>query len=727
MSASVIICAYTLDRWSDLVAAVESCVNQTRPPGEIILVIDYNEDLERKSREEFANVVVVANTLSKGLSGARNTGVLVASGDVLVFLDDDAYAAPTWLQELLAPLEDENVAGSGGWIVPHWPSTPPAWFPPSFLWVLGCSYEGLPSDGSEIRNPIGASMAIRRDVFRRVGGFTAGIGRVGTVPLGCEETELCIRYTQQRPEHRFVLARGALVHHRVPPSRLTTKYFLSRCWAEGLSKAAVSTLVGAHNGLSAERRHLMGAIPRDALSAVGSLRADPRNAAKRLALTVLGSLVAAGGLVRGTLAVRRTPLHVEPVILDDGSALGDAQSSGATAWRPIAIRGVDVEGPHEAIHLPEGYDERVWLEARRGGQVVGRDERRAFDGMLSAAAVTEFAAGFADVSIDESEVRDDELPRFTVVVPTICQNPSELAATVERLVAMEYPDFDVVVVDNRVRADDSFPDFSDQARVRVVSERVPGISAARNRGIRESTSEFVAFTDDDVSVDPQWLRALGRRFVLSPEVDAVGGLVLPRELATAPQLWFEEFFGGFSQSFTLDICDSSSHPEDPLFPYAPGRFGAGCNMAFRRSVLERLGGFRAELGTGTPARGGEDLAAFVDAILSGATVAFEPAALVRHSHRATEDGLERQVFGYGVGLAAFYTYLLTHHPRHVVRMLSRVPAAVGWFTRSRSPLSPAGTSHYPRHLRTLQLRGILSGPLAYARSVIAQRRNPTSK
>ena len=308
MTPSVIICAYTLDRWSALQAAVESCRRQTTAPVEIILVIDYNQELEDRARREFPGVRVVANHLTKGLSGARNSGVLETTGDIVVFLDDDAYGEDAWLENLIGPFVDPDVAGTGGWIIPLWEGPEPLWFPRTFYWVLGCSYDGLGASGSTIRNPIGASMAMRRSVFSEVGGFTDGIGRVGRVPLGCEETELCIRYTQRHPEQRFVLVHEAIVHHRVPESRCTWKYFSSRCWAEGISKAAVSSLVGSGHGLAAERRHVAKALPRELLSAIALVRSHRRDALARAFYLVAGAFLALAGLMRGTFEFRRHPL-----------------------------------------------------------------------------------------------------------------------------------------------------------------------------------------------------------------------------------------------------------------------------------------------------------------------------------------------------------------------------------------------------------------------------------
>jgi len=261
LDISVVICAYSEERWHDLQAAVESIRQQTLPPGEIILVIDHNPVLLKQVGEHLPGVVVVENMEAHGLSGARNSGIAVAKGQIIAFLDDDAVATPDWLIKLSEGFTDPRVLGIGGPIIPLWLDKAPPWLPEEFYWVVGCTYRGMPQTAQAIRNPLGANMALRREVFDTVGGFRSGIGRVGMYPVGCEETELCIRACQHWPERMFLYQPQATVFHRISSHRTHWHYFYSRCYAEGLSKALVTRYVGVKDALASERTYILRTLP----------------------------------------------------------------------------------------------------------------------------------------------------------------------------------------------------------------------------------------------------------------------------------------------------------------------------------------------------------------------------------------------------------------------------------------------------------------------------------
>lgn len=288
-SVSVILCAYSERRWQSLGQAVESVLGQTAPASEIILVIDHNSALALRARAAFPSLTIVPNADARGLAGARNTGTRCASGDVVAFLDDDAVAEPGWLQELISGYADPCVLGVGGAILPAWEGEKPRWFPDEFLWVVGCSYEGLPRDTAPIRNMIGANMSFRRALFAQVGGFREGFGRTGANALGCEETDFCIRVSAHRPQGLFLYEPRARVRHAVPPGRASWRYYLQRCAAEGRSKALVTASAGRKSGLSTEWDYVLNTLPRAVIRGVGASVAN-RDIwpATRAAATVAG-------------------------------------------------------------------------------------------------------------------------------------------------------------------------------------------------------------------------------------------------------------------------------------------------------------------------------------------------------------------------------------------------------------------------------------------------------
>lgn len=308
LSASVTICAYTMLRWKDLCEAVESVTGQLRPGDECLIVIDHNEELLARTDAAFTgrhDVRVLANTGSRGLSGARNTAVAHSRRDILAFLDDDAVAGPGWLARMRRALEDPDVIGVGTAVLPRWPNGQrPPWFPSEFDWVVGCSYVGLPTVSAEVRNTIGAGMAFRREAFELAGGFSTMVGRVGTIPTGCEETELCIRVRRARPSARILYLPDVAVMHRVTLDRLRPSYFLRRCVGEGLSKARVAKLVGAGDGLSSERSYVSAVLPRGLHRELRrALRGEPAGWAACMFI-IAGVVLAGVGYAGGRLSRR---------------------------------------------------------------------------------------------------------------------------------------------------------------------------------------------------------------------------------------------------------------------------------------------------------------------------------------------------------------------------------------------------------------------------------------
>jgi len=306
-TCAVIVCAYTEDRWDDTLQAVESVQVQQPPPQDLILVIDHNPQLQARMAEELPDVRVVANHNERGLSGARNTGVELTDADVVVFLDDDAAAQPGWLEGLARRYSDPDVLGVGGRIDPWWATERPSWWPPEFDWVVGCNYTG--QHAGVVRNLIGANASFRRELFAD-GGFVTGIGRSATVqrPVGCEETEFCIRAGKSRPNGIFLYDDSAAVVHRVPAARETFSYFRTRCYSEGLSKAQVTDSVGVGSGLSAEWTYSTVTLPVGVLRGLWRAVRGDRSGLQTAAVIVIGLAYTTAGYIVGVVSGLRGKL-----------------------------------------------------------------------------------------------------------------------------------------------------------------------------------------------------------------------------------------------------------------------------------------------------------------------------------------------------------------------------------------------------------------------------------
>jgi glucosyl-dolichyl phosphate glucuronosyltransferase len=293
---SVVICAHDGKRWNDLRAAVRSVRQQTLRAHEVVVVVDRNRPLLERAQAELEDVIVVENSETPGLGGARNSGIAASTAPLVAFLDDDAVASPSWLEHLAEPYADVDVAGVGGAIEPRWEVGRPAWFPMEFDWVVGCTYRGMPDTQAEVRNLIGCNMSYRREVLEALGRFRLG--------YGCDETELCIRLRQQWPEKKLIYAPDASVSHFVPRSRTRLSRFLWRCYFEGGSKAVVSRLVGSQQGLASERHYVRRTLPPGVLGGL-KLFVHDRDASGvfRAAVIVLGFLATCAGYVRARLSL----------------------------------------------------------------------------------------------------------------------------------------------------------------------------------------------------------------------------------------------------------------------------------------------------------------------------------------------------------------------------------------------------------------------------------------
>ena len=269
----------------------------------------------------------------------------------------------------------------GGRTMPIWASgRRPAWFPEEFDWVVGCTYKGIPSGLVRVRNVLGGNASFRRSAFDAAGGFATGIGRDGDKrPLGCEETELCIRLSRARPDAVLLIDDRAVIHHRVPEAREHFGYFRTRAYAEGLSKALVARSVGADKGLESERRYATRVLPAGVVRGLRDAALSRPGGAGRAGAIVAGVLTAAGGYVVGTVRARRGGATFTVADIEENKTTNEeqdrtlriarrSQASAAHRWWPPTATGWAVRS---SAPTPT-----PWLSPSRDGGPPGRPSRR---------------------------------------------------------------------------------------------------------------------------------------------------------------------------------------------------------------------------------------------------------------------------------------------------------------------------------------------------------------
>lgn len=292
------ISTYSAEKYKDVLDCVDSLRRQTLRPEEIILVLDPDEKLRACYVSAIGGDVVIELAEKPGLSSARNTGVRKAAGDVVAFIDDDAYADEDWLRNLTKNYVDGDVLGVGGVVKPIWENGRPSWFPIELDWVVGCSYEGLSEERAYVRNPIGCNMSFRKEVFDKVGYFEEGLGRVGNKLVGSEETEFSIRLFRQFPGRvRIVHEPDAIVYHKVASSKMSIKYLMKRSFSEGVSKRLLERFRSdVPRSLAFEQQYLRYLLSVSIPSRLKRLR-DLQSNLQLLSLFLSISLVLAGYLI----------------------------------------------------------------------------------------------------------------------------------------------------------------------------------------------------------------------------------------------------------------------------------------------------------------------------------------------------------------------------------------------------------------------------------------------
>ncbi|MCU1489449.1 MAG: glycosyl transferase, family 2 [Acidimicrobiaceae bacterium] len=301
LDVTVVICAYTLDRWDLLERSVASVLAQKRPPCELLVCIDHNAELAERARASFSDpdaalpVRVLENRYGGRLGSARTTALEAASGELIAFLDDDAAAEPDWLERLVAPLGDPSVVAVGGAPHPDYGAPRPSWFPLQYDWVFGCIYQGLPTSAAPVRHLIGAAMAARRADLLAIGGFHSD---------NHDDMDMCHRLVAHTPGGSVLFEPAAVVNHHVPANRLTWSYFWRRCFLVNRGKAEAFHEMGEAGNLVAEREFARRLLTKGIMDELRQLTSGDLGAAGRLGALMAGLALAGAGYTVGTAEIR---------------------------------------------------------------------------------------------------------------------------------------------------------------------------------------------------------------------------------------------------------------------------------------------------------------------------------------------------------------------------------------------------------------------------------------
>ena len=418
----------------------------------------------------------------------------------------------------------------------------------------------------------------------------------------------------------------------------------------------------------------------------------------------------------GSVAFRRP---AETVGQGTGRGIPPASCRG-TGERALKtfIAEYDLGRPVRALWGLQGYGDGIILVRKDGEPIdllrlphdprrfalTGREIEQGIYGRLGISPAIRVSSGAY------GEGPTEALPEISVVVCTR-DRPRSLRRCLASLARLDPGPGEVIVVDNASRTEET-GEIVSGTPFRYVREERPGLNWARNRGAREARFGIVAYVDDDVRVDPRWIRGIARGF-RSPDVDAVTGLVLPAEMETRPQFLFE-IYGGMGKGMEARRFHGASMSSRALIRAQD--VGVGANMAFRRPLLETLGWFDTALDAGTPSCGGGDLDMFQRVLVSGGTLRYEPGAVVWHYHRRDFESLRRQMYCNG---RSYGVYLIGNWKDG---RIGRIPLSsfvlFEWLPWLVGRLGPGLFRRHRLPLRLLwaEIRGAVDSPRAYKKT-----------
>jgi glycosyltransferase involved in cell wall biosynthesis len=233
MKISIILCTY--NRSQSLTQALESVAASQMPESadwQVLIVDNNSKDQTREVAETFCqrdpSHFRYLFESQQGKSFALNHGIREARGEILAFMDDDVTVEPNWLYELIKPLSDPQLAGTGGRVYLPKDFSPPSWMAVegqhSLVSILALFDLG-PDSGPIAKPPIGNNMAFRKAIFTKYGGFRTDLGPTPGSEIRLEDTEFGSRVL--KGGEKILYVPSAIVRHAVPERRLKKEYFLA--------------------------------------------------------------------------------------------------------------------------------------------------------------------------------------------------------------------------------------------------------------------------------------------------------------------------------------------------------------------------------------------------------------------------------------------------------------------------------------------------------------------
>ena len=245
MRWSIIVCTHNRAAYLKKNLPHLDALEYPRSEYEIIVVDNASTDDTPAVVKEVGCGIIYIFEQTPGLSHARNRGIESAKGELVAFIDDDAWPDQDWLQQLEKGFVDKKVACVGGKVLPDWEAGRVSW--PDWVHPLLVAQYSITGYGEIERSttypniPAGTNIAFRKCVLSSIGGFRPDLGRLGSCLISGEEGEMCLRV--QQAGYLIVYLPYAVVHHLIPEQRLTQEWLLSRCYWQGISSAIVERSV----------------------------------------------------------------------------------------------------------------------------------------------------------------------------------------------------------------------------------------------------------------------------------------------------------------------------------------------------------------------------------------------------------------------------------------------------------------------------------------------------